>query len=103
MNVHEMVKGVNDALAVKRVYGDPVEKNGTTVVPIAAVRGGGGGGSDSDHNGGGGFGVQARPVGALVISGDRVRFEPVVDITRIVAASLAAFVVVAFLWRPRRR
>ena len=100
MNVDEMVKGVHDTLAVRRVYGDPIEKNGTRA---AVVRGGGGGGSDSEHNGGGGFGLQARAIGAFVIREDRVRFEPTVDVTRIVAASLAALVVVAFLWRPRRR
>ena len=88
---------------MRRVYGDPIEKNGSLLVPAAAVRGGGGGGSDSEQNGGGGFGLQARPVGAFVIRGDNVRFEPVVDVTRIVAASLAALVLVAFLWRPRRR
>jgi uncharacterized spore protein YtfJ len=103
VNVDEMVKGVHDALAVRRVYGDPIEKNGAILVPAAAVRGGGGGGSDSEQNGGGGFGLQARPVGAFVIRGESVRFEPVVDVTRIAAASLAAMVLVAFLRRPRRR
>jgi len=103
VNVDEMVGGVHDALAVRRVYGDPIEKDGTVIVPAAVVRGGGGGGSDSDHNGGGGFGLQSRAIGAFVIGGDRVRFEPTVDVTRIVAASLAALIVVAFLWRPRRR
>jgi uncharacterized spore protein YtfJ len=103
VNVDEMVKGVHDTLAVRRVYGDPIEKNGVVIVPAAVVRGGAGGGSDSTHNGGGGFGLQARAIGAFVIRDDRVRFEPTVDVTRIVAASLAALVVVAFLWRPRPR
>jgi uncharacterized spore protein YtfJ len=103
VNVDEMVKGVHDALAVRRVYGDPIEKNCATVVPAAVVRGGGGGGSDNQSNGGGGFGLQARPVGAFVIRGDQVRFEPVVDVTRIVLASLSAITLIAFLWRPRRR
>ena len=103
MNVDEMIRGVHDALAARRVYGDPIEKNGTVIVPAAVMRGGGGGGSDSDHNGGGGFGVEARAIGAFVIRDDRVRFEPTVDVTRIVAVSLAALVVVAFFRRPRRR
>jgi uncharacterized spore protein YtfJ len=103
VNVDEMVRGVHDALAVRRVYGDAIEKNGTLVVPAAVVRGGGGGGSDSDHNGGGGFGLQSRAIGAFVIRDDRVHFEPTVDVTRIAIAALSAFVVVAFLWRPRRR
>jgi uncharacterized spore protein YtfJ len=102
VNVDEMVKGVHDALAAKRVYGDPIEREGVVVLPAAAVRGGGGGGSDERSNGGGGFGLQARPVGAYVIRGDRVGFEPVVDVTRIAAAALTALVVIAYLWRPRR-
>ena len=102
MNVDEMLKGVHDALAAKRVYGDPIERDGVVLVPAAAVRGGGGGGSDERSNGGGGFGLQARSVGVYVIEDGYVRFEPTVDVTRIAIASLIALTVVAFLWRPRR-
>lgn len=101
MNVDQMVKGVHDALAVKRVYGDPIERDGVTVVPAAAVRGGGGGGSDNENNGGGGFGLQARPIGAYVIRGGEVEWEPAVDTTRIALAGIAAFVLLALLWRAR--
>ena len=102
MNVDEMVKGVHDALTVSRVYGDPVERDGVTVIPVAAVRGGGGGGGDEDHNGGGGFGLQARPAGVFVVRDGKVDFEPTIDVNRIVAFSLLALVAVAFLLRPRR-
>jgi uncharacterized spore protein YtfJ len=102
VNVDEMVKGVHDVLAAKRVYGDPIERNGVVLVPAAVVRGGGGGGSDAESNGGGGFGVQSRAVGVYVIEEGRVRFEPAIDVTRIVVASLAALTLIAFLWRPRR-
>jgi uncharacterized spore protein YtfJ len=101
MNVDQMVKGVHDALAVKRVYGDPIERDGVTVVPAAAVRGGGGGGSDNENNGGGGFGLQARPIGAYVIRGGEVEWEPAVDATRIALAGIAAVVLLALLWRAR--
>ena len=40
--VHELISGARDAMSVKRVYGDPNEKNGLTVIPAATVRGGGG-------------------------------------------------------------
>ena len=102
MNVDEMVKGVHDTLAAKRVYGDPIERDGVVVVPAAVLRGGGGGGSDERSNGGGGFGLQARPVGAYVIQNGSVRFEPTVDVTRIAVAALAALTLIAYLWRPRR-
>jgi uncharacterized spore protein YtfJ len=83
MNVDEMLQGVRDAMAVSRVYGEPIERNGVTLIPAADVRGMGGGGSDTEHNGGGGFGVTARPVGVWVIRGDEVTWEPAIDQTRL--------------------
>ena len=65
-----------DVLTVKRVFGDPYEKNGVTIVPAARVQGaaGGGKGEGTDMEGGGagtgsgsGFGMNARPAGAFVI------------------------------------
>ena len=60
-------------MTVKRVYGDPIERDGLTIVPAADVRGGGGGGGDSENNGGGGFGLTARPVGVYVVEGRQGR------------------------------
>jgi uncharacterized spore protein YtfJ len=84
-NVDEMFAGARDAITVKRVYGDPIESEGVTIVPAAKVGGGGGGGGDSEHNGGGGFGLGARPVGAYVIKDGEVKWQPAVDVNRIVA------------------
>lgn len=82
MNIDEMLAGARDAINVKRVYGDPIEKNGVTLIPAAKVRGGGGGGGDKENNGGGGFGITARPVGAYVIRGEEVSWVPALDVTR---------------------
>ena len=38
----EMISGARDVVSVKRVYGEPYEKNGLTVIPAATVHGGGG-------------------------------------------------------------
>jgi uncharacterized spore protein YtfJ len=103
VNVDELIKGTHDALAARRVYGDLIERDGVTVIPVAAFRGGGGGGSDAERNGGGGFGVQARAVGVYVIKDGRVWFEPALDITSVAMAGLIALAVIAFVWRPRRR
>jgi uncharacterized spore protein YtfJ len=84
-NVDEMFAGARDAITVKRVYGDPIESEGVTIVPAAKVGGGGGGGGDSEHNGGGGFGLGARPVGAYVIKNGDVKWQPAVDVNRVVA------------------
>jgi uncharacterized spore protein YtfJ len=42
--VDELLKGHREAITVKRVFGDPYEKDGVTVIPAAKVIGGGGGG-----------------------------------------------------------
>ena len=82
MKVNEMLEGAREAMTVRRVYGDPIEKNGITIIPAADVRGGGGGGGDANDNGGGGFGLAARPVGIYVVRDGDVRWEPAVDVTR---------------------
>ena len=90
MQVDEMLAGARDAISVKRVYGDPYEKNGLTVIPAATVRGGGGGGSgpeessESGGGGGGGFGLVARPSGAWIVENGDVTWKPAVDVNRIV-------------------
>lgn len=71
-----------DVLTVKRVFGDPIERDGVTIVPAAKVRGGGGGGSDTQGNGGGGFGVSATPAGVYVIRDGRVIWRPALDLNR---------------------
>jgi uncharacterized spore protein YtfJ len=82
-NIDELLSGARDAITVKRVYADPVESDGVTIVPAAVVRGGGGGGGDDEGNGGGGFGLHARPAGAWVIRGSDATWKPAVDWNRL--------------------
>jgi uncharacterized spore protein YtfJ len=69
-------------LGVKSAYGDPVEVDGVTIIPVALVQFGFGGGSDvagadgSEGAGGGGGGGMSVPIGAYVKSAGSVRFEP---------------------------
>ena len=80
MQVEELISGARDVISVKRVYGDPYEKNGLTVIPAATVRGGGGGGMGEsevgESGGGGGFGMIARPSGAWIVEGGEVTWKP---------------------------
>ncbi len=99
MNIDEMVAGARDAMTVKRVYGDPIERDGILVIPAAKVAGGGGGGSDKENNGGGGFMVSAKPAGAWIIRDGQVDWEPAIDATRI--ATLGMVVAIIFLWTVR--
>ncbi len=99
MNMSDVLTTARDAVTVKRVFGEPYEKDGLTVIPAAAVRGGAGGGTGHDEKGqegeGGGFGVQGRPVGAYVIRDGQVSWRPAVDPNRIIG--VAGFVVATYL------
>lgn len=99
MNVDEMLEGAREAITVRRVYGDPIEREGVTIIPAADVRGGGGGGGDAQNNGGGGFGVTARPVGVYVVRGDSVRWEPAVDASRIAVTGMLTAIVALLVLR----
>ena len=104
MKVTEALGQASDAITVKRVYAEPYEKDGLTVIPAAVVGGGAGGGSGHDEKGqegeGGGFGVSGRPAGAYVIKDGQVSWRPAVDPNRIVSA-LAMVLVAYLLSRPR--
>ena len=87
MDVQKLISEARDAMTARRVYGDPIERNGTTVVLAASVRGGAGGGdgkSEQGESGGSGFGLMARPVGAWVITDDGVEWKPAIDRERVV-------------------
>jgi uncharacterized spore protein YtfJ len=99
MNVDEMLHGAQEAMTVRRVYGEAIEQEGVIVVPAAAVRGGGGGGGDVEGNGGGGYGLVARPVGAWVIRDGEVTWRPALDLTRLMAIAAVALLAVARIVR----
>lgn len=87
-----MLTGARDALTVKRVFGDAYEVDGVTVIPVARLAGGSGGGGSEQGDGGGGFGLAAAPAGVYVVDGGRVRWQPAVDVNRLVAAAAAVLV-----------
>lgn len=104
MKVDDMLEAARDAITVRRVYADPYEKDGVTIIPAAAVAGGGGGGGGhgpgQEEGEGGGFGLAARPVGAYVLAQGRLRWQPAVDVNRLMV-SVAAVTVVFLVTRSR--
>jgi uncharacterized spore protein YtfJ len=116
MNAAELLQRMGDTLGstatVKSVFGDPIQVNGKTVVPVARVAygfgGGAGGGKQGDNperqgeGGGGGGGVRAFPAGALEITEDRTRFVPFIDPTWIGAAFTAGAVLASVFFLRRR-
>ena len=93
MDVQNLLSQAHDTITVKRVFGEPIEKNGLTVIPVAKVAGGGGGGgssaegdgdSGSPAGWGGGYGVGSTPAGVYVIKGDTVTWQPALDLNRVI-------------------
>ena len=116
MDVPEAVTQIRDAITVKRVFGNPYERDGVVLIPAARVGGAGGGGGGegsepSESNGsrtksgsgfGMGFGLGAAPVGAYVIEGGKVRWKPALDLTNIVLRAQAAVILVLLMLLRRR-
>jgi uncharacterized spore protein YtfJ len=102
MDLDQVIGTAKDSITVRRVFADPYERDGITVITAARVAGGGGGGSGKDERGpqgeGGGFGVNASPAGAFVIQNGKVTWQPAVDPNRVVAA-VAAIIVAVVLSR----
>jgi uncharacterized spore protein YtfJ len=98
MDVQEVIAQARDALTVKRVFGEPYEQNGVTVIPAARVRGGAGGGGGEGAEGegkgsGSGFGITAHPVGAFMIREGELSWRPAVDVNRIILGGQVVAVV----------
>lgn len=104
MNVTEVLNAAKDTITVKRVFAEPYEKDGLTVIPAAVVSGGAGGGTGQDdkgqEGGGGGLGMSGRPAGAFIIKDGQVSWRPAIDPNRVVAV-IGLAVVAYLLSRPR--
>ena len=104
MKVNETLSTARDTLTVKRVFAEPYEKDGITLITAAAVLGGAGGGHGTDPKGqegeGGGYAAHARPVGAYIIENGRVTWRPALDLNRLLTL-LCMITFALLLRRPR--
>jgi uncharacterized spore protein YtfJ len=108
----ELLASVADRLGAhygaSSVFGAPVERDGVTVVPVAAVRFGFGGGTGSDPAKGGegegaGAGGSMTAAGYIELKDGRSRFVPIVRPERMVALACLGLVAVLMLARPVAR
>jgi len=117
VDVRQMIDEAREVMT-RRVYSDPYERNGVTVILASRVQGGGGGGGGTGQEPeakggatgsgwGGGFGLNDRPVGAFVIKGEEVRFVPALDLNRIIVGgqmvALAALLTIRVIAKARGR
>jgi uncharacterized spore protein YtfJ len=113
LRIFDLLAHARDAVGVRRVFGDPIEVGGTTLVPAAWVAGGMGGGGgvvgpddrhDASHGGGMGLGLYARPAGAYVVSQGSVEWKPAIDINQLVVVGITGVVAITwFVTRAVRR
>lgn len=117
-----LLRVLDDALHVRRAFGEPVVQGDVVLVPVARVTGGGGlghgtgegtatvpgaaaPGTGSGSGGGGGLAVRVHPVGAYVIRGSDVSWHPAFDLTRVALRGqvVGAPAILALAWALRRR
>jgi uncharacterized spore protein YtfJ len=114
-NVVDKLNGIKDVMTVQRVFGEPTQVDGITVLPVAVVRGGGGAGGgggtmpEQEQQGEGaglGFGLNARGIGVYAVKDGSVTWQPAVDVTRIILGAqlvaAAALLVLGGVLRRRR-
>lgn len=97
--VLDTIRDAIEHAGANRAFGEPVSRDGVTVLPAAKISGGGGGGSGEGNQPahaegkkaegtgrgvGGGFGVSTKPVGAFVIKNGSVRWRAAVDANRVI-------------------
>jgi uncharacterized spore protein YtfJ len=107
MDTPDVVAELASRLREHQVFGPPVTQDGVTLIPVAEVRGGGGIGGRTKPGvaGNGGFGMVAKPIGAWVINDGKVRWEPALDLNRIILAGHVVVIVALLTLRRllRRR
>lgn len=114
MNASEILEQARDTLTVRRVFGEPIERDGVVVVPVATVRGTAGAGSgeggtgdQTGSGGGGGWGLSARPSGVFIIDGGEVRWQPALDLNRVILGgqivAIIGLLVARSIFRAMRR
>lgn len=109
MQLGKVFGAVLEALGARRVFGEPVEQGGTTVIPAATVIGAGGAGGGEGMPPGGegepgtgagmGYALLAWPSGAYEVRDGGARWVPALDVNRLAALAL---VLLALLLRSRR-
>jgi len=103
--VGQVLERIGNITNAKAVFGDPVERDGITVIPVARVSWGGGAGGgrgadstegsfDGGEGAGGGGGARVTPVGYIEIRDGTAQFVPIRDL----GAYIPLILVGTFAW-----
>jgi hypothetical protein len=96
-------RAARDPELVNRVYGEPLQVDGITIIPVAAVRRCGRQGSSDEGGKGGCSCVNVRPVGLVVLRDGRVGWKPAFDVNRLALALAALLGLFVLIGRRRAR
>jgi uncharacterized spore protein YtfJ len=84
----EQIGKAEESFTVRRVFGEPFEIDGLTVIPAARVQGavGGGGGQAPGGEGGTGtgFATNTKPFGVFAVKDGEIGWRPVIDVNRMI-------------------
>lgn len=104
--LQELVERLGHSGRARTIFGELVEREGVTVIPVARARWGFGGGfgqgrsqGQTGGGGGGGGGIAVSPVGYIEVRADRARFRPIIDWGSLLPTAITAASVVALGWR----
>jgi uncharacterized spore protein YtfJ len=125
MDAKTLLSRIGETMSVRRAFGEPIERDGIVMVPVAFVAGGGGGGegpvppATSGHHpedaeessagtaivappmgSGGGVGGVIIPLGVYVMKGGEVRWKPVLQPMLL---ALPAFALIRLVAKARAR
>lgn len=105
MDLLAQIGKAEEAFTVRRVFGEPYEKDGVTVIPAARVQGavGGGGGQAPGGEGGTGtgFAMNTKPFGVFVMKDGQVTWRPAVDVNRMMLGCQVVAIVALLVVRAR--
>jgi uncharacterized spore protein YtfJ len=112
--LERLANRIGGSVRVKTIFGDPVEKDGVTVIPVARARWRFGGGNNSGGNtrenqtgegtsSGSGGGVTVSPAGYVEVRDGRARFHPIYDPANVAQIIVASGIVAVLVIRGVRR
>jgi uncharacterized spore protein YtfJ len=121
----QQLREIVEGAVTGHIFGTPIEQDGMIVLPVAKVGGGGGGGGGSAptpskpgsgpapaganvaNGGGGGLGLAGKPLGVFVIKDGKVRWQPAIDVNRVILGgqivAVAALLTIRTLLRAHAR
>ncbi|PRY10163.1 sporulation protein YtfJ [Pontibacter ummariensis] len=80
--VERIAENLGGVANAERVYGNPVERDGLTIIPVAKAQfgfGGGAGKKAGEEGSGGGGGISLTPIGYIEMKQGNSQFRPIRD------------------------